>query len=89
MQPSGGIFDFDAKTEQLAEVIRELEQPNVWDDPARAQQLGKKRTQLGSIVDSLTELETSLSDAKELFELACEEKDEAALKGGEISSTLI
>ena len=39
----GGIFDYDTKRERLEEVTRELENPNVWDNPERAQQLGKER----------------------------------------------
>ncbi len=30
---SGGIFDYDAKLERLEEVTRELESPDVWNDP--------------------------------------------------------
>lgn len=40
----GGIFDFDQKIEQLAEVERELAEPNVWNDPERAQALGQERS---------------------------------------------
>ena len=30
---SGGIFDYDAKRERLEEVERELENPDIWNDP--------------------------------------------------------
>ena len=36
-----GIFDYDAKKERLEEVNAELEQPDVWNEPERAQALGK------------------------------------------------
>ena len=40
----GGIFDFDTRKEELDEVCRELEQPDVWNDQTRAQSLGKDRS---------------------------------------------
>ena len=36
----GGIFDFEVKSHRLEEVSRALEDPKVWDDPQRAQDLG-------------------------------------------------
>ena len=40
LKRSGGIFDYDQRSERLTEVERELEQPSVWDDPERAQTWG-------------------------------------------------
>jgi len=75
----GGIFDYETKQERLVEVIRELEQPNVWDDPARAQSLGKERAFLEDIVLVIAQLETKLIETQELLELAVSENDEATL----------
>ena len=61
----GGIFDFDAKRERLDEVVRELEDPNVWNKPERAQELGRERAQLEQIVNLLSRLGNQLSEAKE------------------------
>lgn len=72
----GGIFDYDTKKEQLEEIMRELEDPAVWNQPDRAQTLGKERAQLESIVDLLSSLTSGLDDASELLELASEENDE-------------
>ncbi len=72
----GGIFDFDNRKEELEEVVRELEQPNVWDDPERAQKLGQDRVRLEKIVLVIEELESSLGDASDLLEMAVEEDDE-------------
>jgi peptide chain release factor 2 len=52
-----------------------LEQPNVWEDPERAQALGRERGQLASVVNGITELEQQLDEAEELLELAREEND--------------
>jgi peptide chain release factor 2 len=60
----------------LTEVGRELEEPDVWNNPDRAQSLGQERAQLEAIVLVLENLTTGLSDAGELLELAVEEEDE-------------
>lgn len=72
----GGIFDYDSKAEQLVEVSRELESPAVWDDPERAQKLGQERVSLERIVTTLSSHRETLSDAKDLLELAVEEQDQ-------------
>uniref|UniRef100_I1XH82 Peptide chain release factor 2 n=1 Tax=Methylophaga nitratireducenticrescens TaxID=754476 RepID=I1XH82_METNJ len=73
---SGGIFDFDTKAERLVEVTRELEDPNVWNEPENAQKLGQERSSLERIVKTLSSHSEVLDDAKDLLELAVEENDE-------------
>lgn len=73
----GGIFDFDAKAEQLIEVSRELELPTIWDNPERAQKLGQERASLERVVSTLANHREILSDAKDLLEMAVEEQDQA------------
>ena len=75
----GGIFDFEEKAHRLEEVERELADGAVWDDPARAQKLGKERVALEQVVSVLTGLNESLSDYSELAELAQEEQDQDSL----------
>ena len=60
----------------MTEVGRELEEPDVWNNPDRAQALGQERAQLEAVVLVLETLTTGLSDAGELLELAVEEQDE-------------
>jgi peptide chain release factor 2 len=72
----GGIFDFDVKSERLVEVLRELENPKIWDNPEQAQALGKERGRLEVIVNTITELERGLTDAEELLLMAVDENDE-------------
>jgi len=72
----GGIFDFDTKSERLVEVLRELENPKIWDKPEEAQALGKERGQLEVIVNTINSLERGLTDAEELLMMAIEENDE-------------
>ena len=71
----GGIFDYDSKSERLIEVRRELEDPNVWNNPERAQELGRERARLEEEVETVDSLESGLTDAAELLELAKEEGD--------------
>ncbi len=72
-------LDFEIKSERLVEVLRELEDPEIWNDPAQAQALGKERGILEEIVNTITELESGLSDASELLEMAIEENDEETI----------
>ena len=74
--PLGGIFDFDIKNERLIEVLLELENPKIWDNPELAQTLGKERGQLEVIVNTINELERGLTDAEELLLMAIDEGDE-------------
>ena len=61
-------------------MLRELEDPTVWNDPEKAQALGKEKVALESVVDSIEQLEQGLNDAVELIDIAVEEKDEATLE---------
>ena len=49
----GGIFDYDAKSTRLAEVSEILEDPNIWNDAKRAQDLGREKKSLEGVVVSL------------------------------------
>ncbi len=73
---SGGIFDYDAKKERLEEVNAELEQPDVWNEPQRAQALGKERASLEAVVETIEQLTQGGEDVNELLMLAVEEDDQ-------------
>jgi peptide chain release factor 2 len=59
----------------LVEVSRELESSDVWNDPERAQSLGKERAALEKVTNVLEEVGSRLSEAEELLQLAEEESD--------------
>jgi peptide chain release factor 2 len=82
--PSGGIFDLDSKNERLTEVVRELEDSEVWNNPERAQELGRERVRLEEIVLTLNGMSQSLLDASELLEFAAEENDQETLDAVEV-----
>ncbi|MBX9809993.1 MAG: peptide chain release factor 2 [Burkholderiales bacterium] len=72
-------LDFDTKRRRLIEVVRLTEDPAVWSDNKRAQDLGRERKSLEAVVHTLIELDTGLRDAKELFDIAKAEQDDATL----------
>ena len=74
----GGIFDLDAKENRLREVEAALEDPNVWNDPKRAQELGKEKKTLDDIVGVIRKLDGDLADNRELFEMS--QDDDSGLR---------
>lgn len=76
---SGGIFDYDTKKERLTEVELELGESNVWENPERAQALGRERSSLEMVVKTIDDLDTGVSDCRELLDMAVEENDEASV----------
>ncbi len=76
----GGIFDFDGKAQRLKVVDQQMQDPAIWDDPQKAQELGREKKLLEGVVTSLSELTTEIHDSNELFALAREEEDEATLQ---------
>ncbi|MEE9575327.1 MAG: peptide chain release factor 2 [Gammaproteobacteria bacterium] len=75
-----GYLDYESKFERLVEVLRELEQPTVWDDPERAQALGKERASLELVVKTIDDMDNGLKDANEMLALAQEEGDEEVIE---------
>lgn len=75
----GGIFDYEGKVRRLAEVQRELEDPAIWENPEKTQNLGKERAQLERVVHLLSRVHAQLDDATELLNIAKIENDEALL----------
>ena len=75
----GGIFDFDGKRNRLIEVVKLTEDPAFWNDAKRAQDLGRERKNLESVVTTLEKLDQGLKDARELFQMARSENDDATL----------
>ncbi|WP_119005721.1 peptide chain release factor 2 [Vibrio ezurae] len=71
-----GYLDYDAKKERLEEVNAELEQPDVWNEPERAQALGKERASLEAVVETIDLLDQGVEDVDGLLELAVEEQDQ-------------
>lgn len=63
----------------MAEVEGELAEPDVWNDPGRAQSLGRERASLETVVTTIENLEQGIADCRDLIDMAVEEKDADSL----------
>ncbi|MFZ3192597.1 MAG: peptide chain release factor 2 [Moraxellaceae bacterium] len=81
-----GYLNYDLKKERLEEVLRELEDPNIWNDQARAQTMAKEKGELENSVGVLDKLTEQLDDAQAMLDLAVEADDESLLS--EVSAEL-
>ncbi|WP_456403769.1 peptide chain release factor 2 [Thiolapillus sp.] len=70
-----GYLDYPEKKERLTEVLAELEDPEVWNDPDRAQALGRERADLEAVVENMDAITSGLEDAGDLLEMSVEEAD--------------
>jgi peptide chain release factor 2 len=83
----------DEKIDRLEEVRLELENPEIWSDPDKAQSLGKEKVELENLCEAFSYSSSILTDAKELLEMAEAENDIDTVNGiisdlDEIENTL-
>ena len=71
----GGTFDYVNRKERLTEVELELSEPDVWNDPDRAQELGRERSSLEAVVKTIEDLDSGIADTREILGMAVEEND--------------
>ncbi len=76
----GGIFDYENKRERLDEVSRELEDPDIWNQPELAQKLGKERASLEVAVKTIDDVESGVAEASDLLAMSAEEDDQDTLQ---------
>ena len=76
----GGTFDYINKKDRLFEVELELGDSSVWADASRAKSLGRERSSLQLIVETIDTLDLGISDASEFLEIAFTEKDVDSIK---------
>jgi len=69
-------MDYQGKKDRLEEVIGLSEDPELWNDPKRAQEIGKERKILEGIVVTLDNIASGIEDNRMLIEMAVEENDE-------------
>ena len=72
---SGGIFDFEKKEVRLQEILEALNDPSVWEDLEKSQELNKERSQLEKTMNQVSSIEQRLQDSEVLLELSISEKD--------------
>jgi peptide chain release factor 2 len=64
---------------RLREVDAALENPAIWNEPKRAQELGREKKALETVVETIDHLSRNLADGLELYELSKAEGDVDAL----------
>ena len=69
-------LDYDGKKDRLEEVVGLSEDPELWNDPKRAQEIGKERKVLEGIVLTLDNIAGGIDDNRLLIDMVLEEGDE-------------
>ena len=57
-------------------MLRQMEDPTIWDNPSEAQKLGQEKVSLEKIVETLDRVTDGVTDANDMLELAAEEEDQ-------------
>ena len=68
-------MDYQGKKDRLEEVVGLSEDPELWNDPKRAQEIGKERKILEGVVLTLDTIAGGIEDNRMLIEMAVEEND--------------
>ncbi len=77
---SGGIFDIEARTQQLASLDEEMAQSDFWNDRQRAEEVTRRARELRDLTQPWGQLRDRVIDIGELLELSAGEDDAQALK---------
>ena len=67
------IFDFENKVKKLKDLNIEINDKDFWNNPQRAQKVSIEASTIEKLISSLENLETNLSDIKELIEITGED----------------
>ncbi len=67
------IFDFENKIKKLKDLNVEINQKDFWNNPQHAQKVSIEASTIEKLISSLENLETNLSDIKELIEITGED----------------
>ncbi|MDQ2778554.1 MAG: peptide chain release factor 2 [Pseudomonadota bacterium] len=81
-----GYLDYDRKALRLNEVNAALENPGVWNEPKRAQELGREKKLLETTVATIDHLSSNLSDNTELYDMSKAEGDTDGVKAIEVEA---
>jgi peptide chain release factor 2 len=76
------FLDWDRAQRRLQELNAQVEDPSLWNDPKRAQEVMRERRRLDEAINATRSLERELSDTAELIELAESEGDDAMVDDG-------
>ena len=67
------IFDFENKVKKLKDLNIEINNKDFWNNPQHAQKVSIEASTIEKLISSLENLETNLSDMKELIEISGED----------------
>ncbi|MGB9044788.1 MAG: peptide chain release factor 2 [Pseudolabrys sp.] len=76
-------LDVDTATRRLAELNKESEDPNLWNDQSRAQRVMRERDALDDQLKAISRIEQELEDQLTLIELGEGEKDDKTISEAE------
>ena len=65
----GGIFDYDQAVIRLEELNAIAENPELWNNPAKAQGVMRERTALDNAIRGYRDIAQGVTDNKELLEI--------------------
>ncbi|RBI87120.1 peptide chain release factor 2 [Rhodosalinus halophilus] len=80
-------MDWETAAHRLEEYDARVEDPELWNDPERAQKLMRERQSLVDRIETVTSLEQQLSDNVELIEMGEAEGDEEVIAEAEAALT--
>jgi peptide chain release factor 2 len=80
---SGGVFDVAGRRGRLESLAREVERPDLWEKREEAERILREKTALEAELARWDRIETGLSDAEVLLELAGEAGDESTYREAE------
>jgi peptide chain release factor 2 len=75
-------LDWDRALRRLDELNARVEDPTLWDDQKKAQEVMRERTRLDNAITATRSIESEMSDTAELIEMADEEGDAALADEG-------
>lgn len=75
-------LDWDRAVRRLDELNARVEDPTLWDDPKRAEELMRERRRLESAIGTVNEITREMADAVEFVELGEMEGDDAVVSEG-------
>ncbi|WP_028451162.1 peptide chain release factor 2 [Chitinilyticum aquatile] len=68
-------LDYPTKVDRLEEVVRLIEDPELWNDQKKAQEIGREKKALEDVVVVLDDVSNGVRDGRELFDMARAEDD--------------
>jgi len=75
-------LDWDRAVRRLDELNARVEDPTLWDDPKRAEEVMRERRRLESAIGTVNEISGEMADAVEFVELGEMEGDDAVIAEG-------